>query len=353
MQGEEMPGQPLSYEASGVSIDAQDQAIAAFKALVERTHGPEVLAGVGAFGAAFQPGLAGMSEPVLVSSTDGIGTKVRLHARFGTHGWAGADLVGAVMNDVLCSGARPLFFLDYLACHQVVPDVERQVVGGMAEVCAAIGCALIGGEIAEMGSTYHPGEYDLAGFGIGLVDRSKMLGADRVRPGDTLVAFPSSGVHCNGFALVRRVFEALPDEQWLAPYPGLPGNLRDTLLVPARSYAREMAGLFARFELHAAAHISGGGLIDNVPRVIPEGCTARVARSRIPVPPVFDIIARQGPVEPDEMWHVFNMGVGFVIAVPPESSDPILEFCREQGYGAMVIGDVARQDSGPRFEWID
>ena len=166
-----MAERPIDYEASGVSTAAQDEAIAAFKALVERTHGPEVLAGVGAFGAAYAPDVEGVAQPVLVSSTDGVGTKVRLHARFGTHAWAGRDLVGAVLNDVVCSGARPLFFLDYIACHKVIPAVERELVGGMAKACREAGCALIGGEIAEMGATYNPGEYDLAGFGVGIVDR--------------------------------------------------------------------------------------------------------------------------------------------------------------------------------------
>lgn len=348
-----MADQPIDYETSGVSIAAQDEAIAAFKALVEKTHGPEVLAGVGAFGAAFAPDLSGFTQPVFVSSTDGVGTKVRLHARFGTHAWAGRDLVCAVLNDVLCSGARPLFFLDYLACHKVVPAVERELVGAMARACGEIGCALIGGEIAEMGTTYHPGEYDLAGFGIGIVDRQRMLGAQRVEEGDVLIGLSSSGIHCNGFSLVRKVWEGLPDEKWLEPRPELEGNLRDVVLAPTRCYAREMAELGQLFPLKAAAHISGGGLIDNLPRIIPEGLSARVARRSISVPPVFSLLAREGPVAAEEMWHVFNMGIGFVLVASSKDAGEMLYRCREHCYNATVIGDVGRSESGRRFEWID
>jgi phosphoribosylformylglycinamidine cyclo-ligase len=345
--------QELTYELSGVSIEAQDAAISAFTALVEGTHSPRVLAGVGAFGAAFAPALSGLVEPVLISSTDGVGTKVRLHARFGTHAWAGRDLVAASLNDIVCSGALPLFFLDYIACHSVKPEVQRALVGGMAEACRECGCALIGGEIAEMGEIYQPGEYDLAGFGVGLVDRPAMLGAPLVQAGDALIGLGSSGVHCNGFALVRRIFEAEPDAWWLAPHSELGGSPRDIVLAPALSYAPAMARLRALPGLHAAAHISGGGLQDNVPRVVPQGLAARVARSRVPTPPVFAIIQRRGPVAVDEMWHVFNMGVGLVLIAAPEAAETILASAAELGLSAHVIGDIAPAKAGARFEWLD
>jgi phosphoribosylformylglycinamidine cyclo-ligase len=344
--------EPLTYKQSGVSIEAQDEAIAAFKAQVERTHGPQVLAGVGAFAAAVALP-AGLSEPVLLSSTDGIGTKVRLHARFGTHDWAGRDLVAATLNDVVCSGARPLLFLDYIACHTVVPAVQRALVGGMAEACLTAGCALVGGEIAEMGDTYQPGEYDLAGFGVGLVDRPAMLGAQRVRAGDVLIGLASSGVHCNGFSLVRRVWEAQPDAWWFAPQAELGGCPRDVVLASTRCYAAAMAAQSGQDGLHAAAHISGGGLQDNLVRVIPPGLRARVSRSSIPTPPVFAIIQRCGPVDPAEMWQVFNMGVGFVLIAAPDAVDAVLASVSEQSFAAQVIGDIAPADSGARFEWLD
>lgn len=345
--------QPLTYEQSGVSIQAQDEAIAAFKALVEGTHGPEVLAGVGAFGAAYALPEGGPAQPVLVSSTDGIGTKVRLHARFGTHNWAGADLVAASLNDVICSGARPLFFLDYIACHTVVPEIQRALVSGMAAACREADCALVGGEIAEMGGTYQPLEYDLAGFGVGLADRGSMLGAPRVQPGDVLVGLASSGVHCNGFSLVRRIFESQPDSWWTATQPEFNACPRDVLLAPTRCYAKAMAALAGNPLLHAAAHNSGGGLQDNLPRAIPPQCTARVARSRIAIPPVFAIIQRCGPVAPEEMWHVFNMGVGFVLIVAPQGVDAILARMEEIGYDARVIGDIAPAATQARLEWLD
>jgi phosphoribosylformylglycinamidine cyclo-ligase len=345
--------QPLTYEQSGVSIQAQDEAIAAFKALVEGTHGPEVLAGVGAFGAAYALPTPGLQQPVLVSSTDGIGTKVRLHARFGTHAWAGADLVAASLNDVVCCGAHPLFFLDYIACHTVVPEIQRALVSGMAGACREADCALVGGEIAEMRDTYKAHEYDLAGFGVGLVDQAAMLGAQRVQAGDVLIGLASSGVHCNGFSLIRRIFEAHDDAWWLEPLAELGGCPRDVLLAPTRCYAAAMAVLAGTPGLHAAAHNSGGGLQDNLPRAIPPGLSARVARSRIHVPPVFAIIQRCGPVAPEEMWHVFNMGVGFVLIAAPSSVDAILARLHEKGYDARAIGDVAPATAEARLEWLD
>jgi phosphoribosylformylglycinamidine cyclo-ligase len=343
----------LTYEQSGVSIQAQDEAIAAFKALVERTHGPEVLAGVGAFAAAVALPVAGLAEPVLLSSTDGIGTKVRLHARFGTHAWAGRDLVAATLNDVICSGARPLLFLDYIACHTVVPAIQRELVGGMAEACREAGCALVGGEIAEMGDTYQPGEYDLAGFGVGLADRQALLGAQRVQPGDVLLGLASSGIHCNGFSLVRKVLEAQPDAWWLEPLAELGGCPRDVVLAPTRCYAAALAALAGRAELHAAAHISGGGLAGNLPRVIPAGLAARVDRAKAGTPPVFAIIQRLGPVAPEEMWQIFNMGLGFVLIAAPSAADEILVTLKEQNYYARVIGDVVPGQAGARFQWLD
>jgi phosphoribosylformylglycinamidine cyclo-ligase len=340
-----------TYETSGVSIAAQDRAIELFKRKVSATHGSEVLAGVGSFGAAFAPDLAGCSEPVFVSSTDGVGTKVVLHARFGTHAWAGRDLVAAVVNDVICAGARPLFFLDYLACNKVEPETVNQVVSGMADTCGEIGCALIGGEIAEMGAVYQPGEYDLAGFAVGLVDKPRMLGSSRVEAGDVLVGLASTGVHCNGFSLVRRVFGGLTDAQWDEPLDDLGTSLRDSLLAPTKCYASEVAGLMELDLIRAAAHVSGGGLQDNVPRMIPAGLAAEVDRQAVPVPPVFDIIRARGAIEPDEMWHVFNMGVGLVVVVPPGHVEGVLGWCRDGKCPAQVIGRVVESSATARFGW--
>lgn len=365
-QHNDQPG--LTYEASGVSIEAQDRAIEGFREQVEHSHAAalasgagRVLAGVGSFGAAFAPDLGGLAEPVLVSSTDGIGTKVRLHARFGTHGWAGEDLVAAVTNDVLCQGARPLFFLDYLACNKVAPEVVQEVVGAMGRTCASIGCALVGGEIAEMGDVYQPGEYDLAGFCVGLVDAKRMWSAEQVRPGDALVGLASNGMHCNGFSLVRAVFEALPDAEWRSVRPELESSLHDALLAPTRCYAAATSALLADGRLgdavHAAAHISGGGLVENMPRAIPPGLAAVIDRAAVRglaehTAAVFDIIGSLGRVSADEMWRVFNMGVGFVLVVEAAQSDAVIEVASQLGFGAAAIGKVEER-SGGRLAWLD
>jgi phosphoribosylformylglycinamidine cyclo-ligase len=347
-----MSDSPLTYETAGVSIDAQDEAIAKFKDAVTQTHGPEVLAGVGAFGAAFAPRLDGIAEPVLVNSTDSLGTKTILHSRFRTWEWAGRDIIGCVVNDIIVSGARPLFFLDYLALNKVIPDEVAAIVTGVAAACQEIGCALIGGEVAEMNDVYSPGDFDLVGFATGIVDRQAMLGAKQVNPGDQLIGLRSSGVHCNGFSLVRKALADLPEEEWTADNGQLGMNLRDALMTPTRCYANEMRLLREQFEIAAAAHISGGGLIDNLPRVLPPELAAIVDRNKIEVPPVFDIIQRRGRIDVEEMWHVFNMGVGFVVVVKPEDTNHVLSFCDKHQFDALLIGEVAAVENG-QFQWCE
>lgn len=344
-----MKNDQLTYAKSGVCIEAQDAAIASFKEAVKSTYGPEVLGGVGGFAGAFAPELGSYKKPTFVSSTDGVGTKVRLHARFGTHHWAGADLVGAVVNDVVVTGAKPLFFLDYLACHAVDPKVIDQAVGGMAVACKEIGCALIGGEIAEMGDVYQEGEYDLAGFAVGLVDEHKMLGSHKVEVDDVIVGVASSGVHCNGFSLVRKLFEHKPDGFWHEEAPELGESWKDALLKPTLCYANLMAEVCDLIGLKAAAHISGGGLIDNLPRVVPERLTASIDRNLIEVPLVFKIIQRLGNVDAKEMWHVFNMGTGFALVVSKPGLSELVQTCERLGYGARTIGKITAGKS--RFEW--
>jgi phosphoribosylformylglycinamidine cyclo-ligase len=322
-----------------------------FRNSVAATHGPEVLAGVGAFSAAFAPKLTGLREPVLLSSTDSLGTKTILHSRFSTWEWAGRDVIGCVVNDILVSGARPLFFLDYLALNKVVPEQVAELVGGVAAACGEIGCALIGGEIAEMNDVYQPGDFDLVGFAVGIAEREKMLGAHLVKAGDVLIGLNSSGVHCNGFSLVRRSLADIPDEQWLAHDDELGSNLRESLLQPTRCYAKEMSCLVSSFNIHAAAHITGGGLIDNLPRVLGEKHCACVSRDAIEVPPIFAIIQRCGNISDDEMWHVFNMGVGFVVIVEQTDADAVLKYSKEHCMGATLIGEVANATDGRRFMW--
>lgn len=355
----------LTYEQSGVSIDAQDRAIEGFKQKVELSHAAaekagigRVLAGVGSFGAAFAPNFTGLKRPVLISSTDGIGTKVRLHARFGTHEWAGRDLVSAVVNDVLCQGAKPMFFLDYLACNKVNPVVIEQVVGGMASQCNEIGCALVGGEIAEMGETYQPGEYDLAGFAVGAVDAKAMWGAERVIEGDAIIGIASSGVHCNGFSLVRRIFEQRSESEWTTVLEELGSTLQQVFLKPTICYSNALDVLRDRHSesIHAAAHISGGGLPGNLPRSIPRGLGASVDRLSVrglagETACLFDIIERYGRVSQDEMWRVFNMGVGFVLIVAEDTENDISGLINGAGFRSHRIGSVIRSVGDQRLVW--
>jgi phosphoribosylformylglycinamidine cyclo-ligase len=357
------PSGGLTYGSAGVSIAAQDSAIEQFAADVAASHGAaeragagRVLAGVGAFGAAFAPDLAGLAEPVLVSSTDGLGTKTLLHAKFESWELAGRDLVGTVINDVLCSGARPLFMLDYIGWHGLSPAQLAAIVRGVALGCTEAGCALVGGELAEMRAIYSSGDFDLTGTAVGLADRSAMLGEVRVQNGSVLLGLASSGVHANGFSLVRKCFEGLSEEEWQAPLdtPRGPEALAQALVAPTRCYAGALAGLRAAgVELQAAAHISGGGLQDNLPRVIPHGLQAQVRRGSVPEQAVFATIQRRGQVSPDEMWHVFNMGCGFVLITDPAQAAHALPLLAAAGYPAFELGQVAAVPAGPRFAWAD
>jgi phosphoribosylformylglycinamidine cyclo-ligase len=351
-----MSDEPLTYEAAGVSIGAQDAAIAAFKDDVARSCASarfgSVLAGVGAFSAAFAPQLDGIAEPVLTSSTDGLGTKALLHARFRTFAAAGRDVVGTVVNDVLCSGSRPAFFLDYIGTNRVVPEDIAAIVRGIAEACTEIGCALIGGEIAEMRDVYKPGEFDLVGVAIGLADRARLL-PHGVQAGDVIIGLPSSGAHANGFSLIRRALEDLAPADWEAPRAALGGCLRDVLTAPTRCYGAVMHELLDAGVVKAAAHISGGGLPDNLPRVLPAALGALIDRNKIAMPPVFDIIQRSGRIAEAEMWHVFNMGVGFAVVTAPENAASAVELCHSHGSAAAVIGEVVPVPPGAsRCVWV-
>jgi phosphoribosylformylglycinamidine cyclo-ligase len=315
-----------------------------------------VVAGVGAFGAVFAPQLAGLAEPVLVNSTDGLGTKTLLHARFGTWELAGEDLVGTVLNDVLCLGARPLYLLDYIGWHGLTPEQLAAIVRGVARGCSSAGCALIGGELAEMRAIYSAGDFDLTGTGVGLADRSALWGAERVQPGSVLLGLASSGVHANGFSLARRALEGLSEAQWQASVetPRGPEPFWQALVAPTRCYAGALAALRgAGIEVQAAAHISGGGLVDNLPRVIPGGLQARASRSAVPPQAVFATIQQRGQVGRDEMWHVFNMGCGFVLIAAPEQAAAALPVLNNAGFPAFRLGSVEEAPDASRFAWAD
>ena len=329
---------PLTYRDAGVDIDAGNELVERIKPLVKRTFRPEVMGGLGGFGALFD--LAGKyREPVLVSGTDGVGTKLKLAQQLGRHDTIGIDLVGMCVNDVLVQGAEPLFFLDYFATGKLDVDTTVAVVSGIAKGCELAGCALIGGETAEMPDMYGPGEYDLAGFTVGAVEKSQLLDGAKVREGDVLLGIASSGPHSNGYSLVRRIYDRA----------GRPADLDvggvklvDALMAPTTLYVKPVLELLGKHELHAMAHITGGGLTENIIRVIPEGLGLDIEASAIQLPPVFDWLQREGAVAREEMWRTFNCGVGFVLVLAPGDVAAVSADLQRLGLAHRAIGQVVK-----------
>lgn len=324
---------PLTYKDAGVDIDAGNALVERIKPLVAKTRRPEVLAGLGGFGGLFalRPDL---SEPVLVSGTDGVGTKLKLAQRLDRHDTIGIDLVAMCVNDILVQGAEPLFFLDYFACGQLDVDVAASVVAGIAEGCEQAGAALIGGETAEMPDMYADGDYDLAGFTVGVVERSAMLDGSHVEAGHVLIALASSGPHSNGYSLIRRVLEREPD----AMIEGVPAAER--LLVPTQIYVKAVLGLFEEVDVHGLAHITGGGLTENIPRILPEGLGVEIDTGSWRQGPVFDWLMASGKIERAEMRRTFNCGVGMIAIVSEEDADKAVAFLDGAGESAWRIGKV-------------
>jgi phosphoribosylformylglycinamidine cyclo-ligase len=334
----------LTYEQAGVSIAAQDKAIELIKPLAAATYTSRVLAGVGAFGAAFKAGFEEYEDPVLVSSTDGVGTKVKLAARFDAWENIGRDLVAVSVNDIITTGAAPLFFLDYIACHKLNPRTVERIVSGIKDGCLECGCVLMGGELAEMGEVYREGEVDLAGFAVGVVDAPRRVDGSTVVPGDVILGLPSSGLHSNGYSLVRKVFESLSEAEWTQFNPRLGCSLADEVLKPTAIYYRHLRELQDNeVELKAIAHVSGGGIPGNCGRGLAPGLDVRVNKAAIAVPAIFEIIAARGGVEDAEMWNTFNMGVGMTIVVAPEQADAALDLAGES-LGLKCIGEIVPGD---------
>ena len=332
----------LRYADAGVNIDEGNRAVSLIRRTIASTHNASVLGGIGAFSGLFalEPGLS--NGRVLASSTDSVGTKVKVAIATGRHRGIGVDLVNHCVNDILCCGAQPLFFLDYYATGKLVPEHLAEVIDGLAAACRDAGCALLGGETAEMPGVYALGDYDIAGFIVGLVEAGKIIDGSRVQAGDVLLAMPSSGLHTNGYSLVRHIV-AERELQWSDVLDGTDASLADLLLEPHRSYLAAIRELRTRTEIRAMAHITGGGLIENVPRVLPEGLAATVERSTWSIPPIFGAIQRAGGVHLEEMWRTFNMGVGMVVIVP--AGTPSIEAAA--GIPVWRIGEVIPQ-SGPR-----
>ena len=341
-----MRSESESYKAAGVDITAGYRAVELMKAHIKRTKNEGSVDDIGGFGGMFIPPLAGMKDPVLVSGTDGVGTKIKLAFMMDKHDTVGIDCVAMCVNDIICAGARPLFFLDYIACGKNEPEKIASIVSGVAQGCVQSGCALIGGETAE-----HPGlmpedEYDLAGFAVGIVDRAKVIDKNNVHPGDTIIALPSSGVHSNGFSLVRHALD-IENADLTSPRECLGGkSLGETLLTPTRLYVKPVLTLLEQVNVHGISHITGGGFYENLPRCLPEGTAAKVCRADVKIPPIFDLIAKEGNVPERDMFNTFNMGVGMAIVVAAEDADRALTILREAGEDAYVIGEVVAGDEG-------
>ncbi len=337
--------QSASYAAAGVDVTAGYEAVSRIKPLVASTVVPGVLGGIGDFGGMFEPQIKGMSRPVLVSGTDGVGTKLKLAFLLDKHDTVGIDCVAMCVNDIVCSGAMPMFFLDYIACGKNNPKKIEQIVSGIADGCRQAGCALIGGETAEMPGFYPVDEYDLAGFSVGLVDYDKKITNENMEEGDILLGLGSTGVHSNGYSLVRKVLDINKNfDQYNAD---LGCTLGEELLKPTRIYVRSIRCLMDfNIPIHGISHITGGGLFENVPRMMPEGLTARINTASIPQMPIFSIIQQAGNIPVRDMYNTFNMGVGMVLAVPRDTAGEAMNLLVQNGERVSVIGQVAKGDEG-------
>jgi phosphoribosylformylglycinamidine cyclo-ligase len=340
------PGSSLSYREAGVDIEAGDALVEAIKPYAKRTLRPEVLAGIGGFGALVELPKR-YRQPVLVAGTDGVGTKLKLALALGRHDTIGIDLVAMSVNDILVQGAEPLFFLDYYVCERLDLAVAQAVIKGIAVGCEEAGCALIGGETAEHPNAFIPGEYDVAGFAVGVVEKSRAIDGRNIAAGDALVGIASSGPHSNGFSLIRRILD-VSGADLERPIVGVTGSrtLGDVLLEPTRIYVKPVLALLAEIEVKGMAHITGGGLIENTHRMFPEGLSARIDSARWARPAIFDWLQREGNVADDEMHRVFNCGIGLVLVVAPGDADAVLSRLAEHGQPATVIGSVERRPSG-------
>ena len=334
-----------SYAAAGVDVTAGYKSVELMKEHVKRTHIPGVVSGIGGFGGLFQPDLKGMEEPVFVSGTDGVGTKLVAAMLLDKHDTIGIDAVAMCVNDVICCGAKPLFFLDYIACGKNYPEKIAEIVKGVADGCVQSGCALIGGETAE-----HPGimpedEYDIAGFTVGVVDKKDIIDGSRMEAGDVLVGVASSGIHSNGFSLIRKVF-GMTKENLETYYEELGSTLGEALLEPTRLYVKPVLAAIEAADIKAISHITGGGFYENIPRMMKEGLTAKIKRSDVPVLPIFDLIAKTGNIPERDMFNTYNMGVGLCMAVSKETADAAIKALTDAGEKAFVLGEVIEGDEG-------
>ncbi len=343
-----------TYRDAGVDIDAGDEFVDRIKPLVRSTFRPEVLADLGGFGGLFRLQAKQYEDPVLVSGTDGVGTKLKIAFLMDKHDTVGIDLVAMCVNDIAVSGAEPLFFLDYFATGKLAVPKAQQVVSGIAEGCRQAGCALIGGETAEMPSFYAEGEYDLAGFAVGVVDRPAIIDGKGIKPGDALVGLASTGLHSNGYSLARRVFFDQAKLTVASRLPELDRPLGEALLTPTRIYAKQILALIRECPVKGIAHITGGGITENLPRVFPQGVRARIDRKAWTVPPLFHVLSRLGRIDREEMYRVFNMGIGLILVVPADAVAAVLAKAAALGDRGWQIGEIAASSGDqPEVEYVE
>ena len=334
-----------SYAAAGVDITAGYKAVELMKQYVDRTMNRHCIGGLGGFGGLFELDCTDMPHPVLISGTDGVGTKLRIAQLMNKHDTIGIDCVAMCVNDIICAGAKPLVFLDYIACGKNVPERIAEIVKGVAEGCVQAGCALVGGETAEHPGVMPEDDYDLAGFTVGAVDKSKILDNSTMQPGDVLIALPSTGVHSNGFSLVRKIFDIEAHPEVLQKhYDGLDGTLGEALLAPTKIYVKPVLALMKEVTVKGVSHITGGGFYENIPRSLKAGCCARIRKADVRVPALFDVLAKEGSVPERDMFNTFNMGVGMVLTVAAEDAGKAVDILRANGQEAYRLGVIAEGD---------
>lgn len=341
-----MKSQSESYKASGVDITAGYKAVELMKSHIARTVTAGAMSDIGGFGGLFELDLKGIEHPVLVSGTDGVGTKLKMAFLLDKHDSVGIDCVAMCVNDIICCGAKPLFFLDYIACGKNYPEKIAQIVSGVAEGCVQSGAALIGGETAEMPGFYPVDEYDLAGFAVGVVDKNKIIDKENVKEGDIIIALPSSGFHSNGYSLVRKVFDVENADLSVKPAALGGKTLGEALLAPTKIYVKPVLALLEAVEVKGVSHITGGGFYENIPRSIPKGLAARIKRKNVKVLPVFDLLMETAGIPERDMFNTFNMGVGMTVIVDPANVDKALEVLKANGEDAYVLGEIVRGEDG-------
>lgn len=330
----------LSYEDAGVNIEAGNKAVRMIKKDVESTFGPEVLTELGGFGGLFALNLQGYQEPVLVSGTDGVGTKLKIAFMMDYHQTIGIDLVAMCVNDILAQGARPLFFLDYLASGKIEPEKVAEIIKGISIGCKEAGCALIGGETAELPGFYHSGEYDMAGFTVGIVEKSRIITGKEIKPGDKIIGLASNGIHSNGFSLARKVFLELAGYNLESKIEELGSTLGEELLKPTRIYVKSVLDIITSSRIKGIAHITGGGFLENIPRILPEGTGAVINKGTWPINPVFKLMQEIGKIAEKEMFRTFNMGIGLVMVIEDNKVEEVVKTAANMGEKAFLIGEI-------------